>query len=118
MVRTLEDLLLVTQPNNESDTMEVCEAADVKEECDNGALRDFFETVTWVYAPSTLWVVYACVYRYIQEKHSVNLRTMSRLQRYLKSQSSSYICSKSKTSLQKIWARWFINIMWLYGFVL
>ena len=125
VANTLEDLMVVSRPDDERDLKHVCEAAEhltlsnpqtrrmykrytekwlayvtekgVTNECDDVALQDWFKTLRGVYAPSTLWVVYACLNSYFQEKYSVNLNTKPRLQRYLKGQSNTYVCSKSKT---------------------
>ena len=121
----VEDLLLVTRPNNDEDTEEVCDAADslvayspntrrmyerymnkwkdyvkekkIKNETNDVTVRDFFKSLRGQYAPSTLWVIYSCVNTYFQETHGTNLKNYSRLQRYMKAQSSKYVCAKSKT---------------------
>lgn len=125
LAQDVEDLLLLTRPENEKDTDDVLEATDhllnmnaqtvrmyrryeakwksyvqekgVRNEVNDVALRNFFKSLRSTYAPSTLWVIYSCVNNYFKEAHGCDLKTFPKLARYLKAQSSSYVSNKSKT---------------------
>ena len=67
----------------------------------DGSVKGIFKSVRGHCAPSSLWVIYSCVNTYFQEPHRGNLKMFPRLQRYMKAQSSKYVCSKSKTLTAK-----------------
>lgn len=70
---------------------------NVEKDLDDQALVRFFKEKRSRYAPSTLWVVYACVNAYVIDKYGISLKTMPRLARYLKAQTHLYVTTKSKT---------------------
>ena len=72
------------------------EANSVKEEVSDQDLVKFFKIKRGKYAPSTLWVIYACLNAYFIEDFGVNLNRLPRLTRYLKAQTHLYVTKKSK----------------------
>ena len=59
-------------------------------------LYEFFVGFGKEYAPSTLYVMYSCINHYFISNFGYKLNKMLRLQRYLKHNTSTYVCKKSK----------------------
>jgi len=59
-------------------------------------LLAFFIQLGKDYAPSTLYVTYSCINHHFITKNGYKLNTMLRLQRFLKLNTSTYVCKKSK----------------------
>ena len=59
-------------------------------------LLAYFVNVGKEYAPSTLYVIYSCINHYAITNYGFKLDTMFRLQRFLKLNTSTYVCKKSK----------------------
>ena len=68
----------------------------VEVEVSDKDLVKFFKIARSKYAPSTLWVIYACLNAYFIEAFGVNLNRLPRLTRYLKAQTHLYVSKKSK----------------------
>jgi len=50
------------------------------------------------YAPRTFYAIYSCINHHFITKNGYELNTMLRLQRFLKLNTSTYVCKKSKVS--------------------
>ena len=59
-------------------------------------LTEFFVTQGRSYSPSTLYVMISCINHYFITNYSFKLNSMLRLQRFLKVNTSTYVCKKSK----------------------
>ena len=59
-------------------------------------LLAFFVQLGKEYAPSTLYVIYSCINHYAITNYGFKLDRMYRLQRFLKLNTSTYVCKKSK----------------------
>jgi len=59
-------------------------------------LLAFFIKLGQDYAPSTLYVIYSCINHHFITVNGYKLNTMLRLQRFLKLNTSTYVCKKSK----------------------
>ena len=59
-------------------------------------LLTFFIELGNHYAPSSLYVIYSCINHHFITANGFKLNSMLRLQRYLKLNTSTYVCKKSK----------------------
>jgi len=59
-------------------------------------LTEFFVAQGRSYSPSTLYVMFSCVNHYFITNFGFKLNSMLRLQRFLKVNTSTYVCKKSK----------------------
>jgi len=68
-----------------------------KEETNDVHLLGFFNQMRKIYKPSTMWVVYSCVNRYLRFNFDKNLNHyVYKIQTLLKNYSSRYVAKKSK----------------------
>ena len=77
--------------------MEHRDSIGLQDEYKDTELVRFFKGRRAKYAPSTLWVIYACLNAYFIEEYGKNLNNLPRLTRYLKSQTHLYVTKKSRT---------------------
>ena len=59
-------------------------------------LTEFFVVQGRSYSPSTLYVMFSCINHYFITNFGFKLNSMLRLQRFLKVNTSTYVCKKSK----------------------
>ena len=76
--------------------MDCVDENKVKNEVSDQDLVEFFKAHRARYAPSTLWVIYACLNSYFIDKFGINLNALPHLTRYLKGQTHLYASKKSK----------------------
>ena len=70
---------------------------NLTEEYNELMLVKFFYTLKGRYAPSTLWVVFSCVNAYFVDKYGITINGLPRLKKYLKNETSGYVCKKADT---------------------
>ena len=61
------------------------------------ALMAFFNSIKTKYDAITLWVIYSYINSYMIDQHGSNLRSLVRLIRHLKMETSHYVSKKSRT---------------------
>ena len=67
-----------------------------KEETNDVHLLGFFNQMRKIYKPSTMWVIYSCINRYLRFNFDKNLNHVYKIQTLLKNYSSRYVAKKSK----------------------
>ena len=68
---------------------------NIENEYDNVKLVKFFSQVKPRYSPNTLCVVYSCINSRFIDVYGLELKGLSRLKKFLKQQTSTYVAKKS-----------------------
>ena len=69
----------------------------IKDEFNDVGLTAFFKSIKSKYAASTLWVIYSCINSYMIDTYGCTMKSLARLNKYLKTETSDYVVKKSKT---------------------